>query len=234
MRASSVAFARTRSRPPARPRPSARRRSLVLAGLASAFAVLAVVPPVRALVLVYHSPSDDGVAAPTPPVLDASTPQDLNLYVDLAGSAPTQNGVVCESGDGSELCGWDFTLRASPGVGLYDFIPEPGVVALLEGKRLRVNGLHATGPSTAPVRIGRLRVVRETSSGGTVAVRGVAVAADLSLEELAATTVAEIAMPEPGLGWALAIGTGLLTRWARRRVRPVDCARAPRPRRTAR
>lgn len=160
------------------------------------------VPPALAArpatkVLVYHSPANDGGAAPAPPVLDASTPQSLDLYVDLEGSRPTQKGVACESGDGSELCGWDFTFRASPGVELEDFAPEPGVDALLDGKTLRVNGLHAKGPSTAPVRIGRLRVVRETPSGGTVVVRGVAVAADLSLVELAPTTVAEIVLPEP-------------------------------------
>ncbi|MEZ4333169.1 MAG: hypothetical protein R3F35_15520 [Myxococcota bacterium] len=202
----------------------------VLEAFCSALLALVLASPGAAQVLVYHSPGDDGVAAPTPPILDASTPQDLNLWVDLAGSSPTQNGVVCESGDGSELCGWDFTLRASPGVGLYDFIPEPGVVALLEGRHLRVNGLHASGPSVAPVRIGRLRVVRETSSGGTVAVRGVAVAADLALEELAATTVAEIAVPEPGAGWALAMGASLLVRSARRRMRSGGDARAPRAR----
>lgn len=194
---------------------SRRLLALVLAGIG--LATLLDARAAVAQVLVYHSPADDGVAAPAPPVLDAGVPQDLFLYVDLPGTAATQNGVACESGDGTELCGWDFTLRASPGVGLLDFEPQPGIVALLAGKQLRVNGLHATGSSTAPVRIGRLRIVRETPSGGTVAVRGVAVKADLSLVELASTTVAEISVPEPAAGLVLVVGGGLLVAAARRR-----------------
>lgn len=173
-----------------------------------------------AAVLVYHSPADDGVPAASPPVLDASAPENLDLYVDLPGTGATQSGIACESGDGTELCGWDFTLRASPGVGLYDFLPEAGVVAQRTGKTLRVNGLHARNPATAPVRIGRLRVVRESESGGTVAVRGVAVAADLSLETLPPTTIAQITVPEPALGvqigWMMSIVAGVAAHSGRR------------------
>ena len=172
-----------------------------------------------AAVLVYHSPANDGVPAASPPVLDASAPENLDLYVDLPGTGTTQSGIACESGDGTELCGWDFTLRASPGVGLYDFLPEAGVVAQRTGKTLRVNGLHARNPATAPVRIGRLRVVRESESGGTVAVRGVAVAADLSLETLPPTTIAQITVPEPTLGvqigWMMGIVAGVAARRGR-------------------
>ncbi len=202
------------------PIPSALLRLGLRFGLGLALPLALTAPAAApAAVLVYHSPADDGIPAASPPLLDASAPENLDLYVDLTGTGATQSGIACESGDGTELCGWDFTLRASPGVGLYDFLPEAGVVAQRTGKTLRVNGLHARNPATAPVRIGRLRVVRESESGGTVAVRGIAVAADLSLETLPPTTIAEITVPEPALGvqvgWMMSIVAGLAARSGR-------------------
>ncbi len=153
--------------------------------------------PARADVTIYHSPGDDGAPPNATPIM-TNVSETFYLYLDLSGNTSSQSGVACEDGDGAEICGWEVGLRAGPAVRFDSFVPTPGVVSFLEDARhLRANGINAVTPSVEPARIGALTITRTKSTGGTVAARASAVAADLTVKTVAATTVVVVAAPEP-------------------------------------
>jgi len=167
---------------------------------------------------VYHSPYDNGQPAGGFPELPSGGGQTLYLYIDGGASASAAN-TACDTGSGSEVCGYTFTLTALNGATLGAFTPAGGANLLhsLVGPEFRINGLDTLAPSPGPQRIGEL-VVNGVEGGSVQLTSGEVIGADLSSETLSSEEV--VYLPEPGTLLGLASCLVALGCLGRRRAQP--------------
>jgi len=139
-------------------------------------AVLVALMPAsgRAAVTVFQDPTNAGTPGAPPvniPIGGAAVA--LNVFYQTGSTASTP-AVVCLSGTGDEVCGWDVYLATTGGVILQSFTPDTGpgsdVVAAISGNVLRANGGNPINGELGTHRIGQLTVT--ASSAGTVTVSG--------------------------------------------------------------
>ena len=155
---------------------------------------------------VYHSVDDDGVPPSSPPILPGSPPVTLFLYLDAGGSISSE-GVPCVDGEGDELCGWEFVLRATGSVAIQDFVADPSqdVVARTGSGEFAATGGDAIVGELGPIRLGELRLAPSGNDWSISLAEGTAIDASFGLGSLPAGV---IAAPEPEL--ASQLGAGLL------------------------
>ena len=139
------------------------------------------------------------------------------LYID-GGASPSAVDTACDTGTGSEVCGYTLTLTGLTGLTLLGFTPDGGANLLhdLTALEFRVNGLDTTAPTPGPKRIGEL-TVNAVAGGSLELTLGEVIGADLSSETLASGEV--VAVPEPGVLVQLAAGVLLLRCLGSRRAR---------------
>jgi hypothetical protein len=165
---------------------------------------------------VFHSPNDNGLPAGGTPTIAAGGVQSVFLYID-GGASSSAVDTACDTGTGSEVCGYTLTLTGLTGLTLVGFTPDGGANLLHDVSALefRVNGLDTVAPTPGPKRIGELSV--NAVAGGSLELTvGEVIAADLSSENLASGEV--VAVPEPGMLLQLASGVWLLRCLASRRA----------------
>ena len=200
---------------PAQPtRMRSRRGTLLVAGwLAAAFCWGAPATATQ----VFHSPNDDGLPAGGTPTLAAGGVQSVFLYIDGGASASAVD-TACDTGTGSEVCGYTLTLTGLTGLTLVGFTPDGSANLLHDtsGLEFRVNGLDTLAPAPGPKRIGEL-TVNAVAGGSLELTVGEVIGADLSSEILAGAEI--VTVPEPGLLLQLAAGVALLRCLASRRAR---------------
>jgi hypothetical protein len=167
---------------------------------------------------VFHSPNDNGLPAGGTPTVPGGGVQSVFLYID-GGASPSTIDTACDTGTGSEVCGYTLTLTGLTGLTLVGFTPDGGANLLhdLTALEFRVNGLDATAPTPGPKRIGEL-TVNAVAGGSLELTLGEVIGADLSSETLASGEV--VAVPEPGVLVQLAAGVLLLRCLGSRRARP--------------
>ena len=151
-------------------------------------ALIALAPAALAA-SVYDSPGDDGAPAGVASIATDGTQRVLYLYIDGGPNESAGADKCSGSGDGDELCGWDLRIVAQAGMAIEDFLPEPGVVANLQGALLRANGIDAINPSAGPQRVGAL-IVSSLGDGDLVLGSGIAVGSTLAPQALGPTTLA--------------------------------------------
>lgn len=183
-----------------------------VACFAAAIALLTVSLPAAAA-QVFHSPADDGTPGSHIP---EGGSQSVYLWID-GGAGATQSGTPCHTGDGDELCGFEFVLDGLGGLTFASFTPDAGadVMVNLSTGQVALNGLDTTSPAPGPKRLGEL-VVTSVAGGEIELSTGAVVHADLSLESLPTATV--VSVPEPAAWLAIASGVGLLRMLGRRRM----------------
>lgn len=166
---------------------------------------------------VFHSPNDDGQPAGGTPTIASGGVQSVFLYVDGGASASAVD-TACDTGTGSEVCGYTLTLTGLTGLTLVGFTPDGGADLLhdLTALEFRVNGLDSVAPTPGPKRIGEL-MVNAVAGGSLELTLGEVIGADLSSETLASGEV--VAVPEPGVLVQLAAGVLLLRCLASSRAR---------------
>ena len=195
-------------------RPLSRLRPLAIAGWLAAALCWATAANATQ---VFHSPNDDGIPAGGTATVAEGGVQSVFLYVD-GGAAASAANTACDTGTGSEVCGYTLTLTGLSGLTLVGFTPDGGANLLhdLNAVQFRVNGLDPVAPTPGPKRIGELTV--NAVAGGSLGLTvGEVIGADLSSEILAAGEV--VAVPEPGILLQLASGVLLLRCLASRRAR---------------
>ncbi|MEZ4290025.1 MAG: PEP-CTERM sorting domain-containing protein [Myxococcota bacterium] len=179
--------------------------------------------PATTLPVVYHSPADDGARPSAPTVFPSGATFVVHLYMDeSSGGVQASASDVCESGGGTERCGWDLVVE---GVGDVDFVSFVGVGDVVFGlspapaPRLRMNGGAPISGELGVVKLGDLEVA--TSGEGSVElIEGVVADAALARVVLAASPVVVVVVPEPDAIAMLGVGlTSLLARRRRRRER---------------
>jgi len=72
---------------------------------------------------VFHSPNDDGQPAGGTPTIASGGVQSVFLYVDGGASASAVD-TACDTGTGSEVCGYTLTLTGLTGLTLVGFTPD--------------------------------------------------------------------------------------------------------------
>ncbi|MFP8879045.1 MAG: hypothetical protein VCE43_06075 [Myxococcota bacterium] len=166
---------------------------------------------------VFHSPNDDGQPASGTPTVATGGVQSVFLYID-GGASASAGDTACDTGTGSEVCGYTLTLTGLTGLTLAGFTPDVGANLLHDITTLefRVNGLDTVSPNPGPKRIGEL-TVNAVAGGSLELTLGEVIGADLSSEILASGEV--VAVPEPGMLLQLAAGISLLRCLASRRAR---------------
>ncbi len=166
---------------------------------------------------VFHSPNDDGLPAGGTPTIATGGVQSVFLYID-GGASTSAVDTACDTGTGSEVCGYTLTLTGLTGLTLVGFTPDGGANLLHDTIALefRVNGLDTSAPTPGPKRIGEL-TVNAVVGGSLELTLGEVIAADLSREILASGEV--VAVPEPGILLQLAAGVLLLRCLASGRAR---------------
>jgi hypothetical protein len=166
---------------------------------------------------VYHSPGDDGQPATGPPEVPGGGVRSVYLYID-GGASASPVETACDTGTGSEVCGYTLTLTALTGLTLSGFAPDAGADLLydLTALELRVNGLDTQAPTPGPKRIGELSV-NAVTGGSLELTSGEVIGADLSSESLASGEV--VAVPEPGALLQLVSGATMIGCLGRRRAR---------------
>jgi hypothetical protein len=191
------------------------RRSPRLLPVVVASALLCAAPAIATQV--YHSPNDDGQPAAGPPSVPAGGARPVYLYID-GGPSASAPGTACDTGTGSEVCGYTLTLTGLAGLTLAGFTPDPGADLLhdADSLELRINGLDTAAPTPGPKRIGEL-LVNAPTGGSLELTIGEVIAADLSSENLASGEI--VAVPEPGALLQLACGAALLGCLGHRRAR---------------
>jgi hypothetical protein len=139
------------------------------------------------------------------------------LYID-GGASASPAETACDTGTGSEVCGYTLTLTGLTGLTLAGFAPDPGANLLydLTALEFRVNGLDTQAPTPGPKRIGELSV-NAVTGGSLELTSGEVVGADLSIETLASGEV--VAVPEPGALLQIVSGATLIGCLGRRRAR---------------
>jgi lysophospholipase L1-like esterase len=170
--------------------------------------IAALASPSGAAPALFHSPADDGLAAPSTPVESAIPLVTLFLYVD-GGPVSTSTGTPCEDGDGDEVCAWEFSLETTGDVTLQGFVPEPGIdlVERLSASEFAAIGGNAIGGDLGPTRLGALDLAVTSSNWSVKIIGGSAVNASFSLTSLPPIA---IAVPEPTLPLQLAFGIAFL------------------------
>lgn len=202
-----------------RPRPLGVRRVLgrrATAALLTASLLLAASAARAAAPVLYHSPADDGLTPPTPPIEPAVPQVTLFLYLE-AGTTPTATGSVCDDGDGDELCAWEWALHAHGDASIAGFVPDPArdVVVRTQGTQIAAVGGDAIAGELGPIRLGALDLDVASNAWSVTLTRGSVVDAGFALAALPAGQT--IAAPEPSGG--LAIAAAMLAGLARRRGR---------------
>ncbi len=166
---------------------------------------------------VFHSPNDNGLPAAGTPTIATGGVQSVFLYIDGGASASAAN-TACDTGAGSEVCGYTLTMSGLTGLTLVGFTPDGGANLLHDTNALefRVNGLDSQTPTPGPKRIGEL-TVNAVAGGSLELSSGEVIGADLSSETLVSGEI--VAVPEPGVLVQLASGVLLLRYLASRRAR---------------
>jgi hypothetical protein len=188
--------------------------ALVIAGC---FAATLLCASAASAAQVYHSPNDDGQPAVGPPAVPEGGVRSVYLYID-GGASASPVETACDTGTGSEVCGYTLTLTGLTGLTLAGFTPDAGADLLhdLSALELRVNGLDTQAPTPGPKRIGELSV-NAVAGGSLELTSGEVIGADLSSETLTSGEV--VAVPEPGALLQLVSGAALLGCLGRRRAR---------------
>jgi hypothetical protein len=188
--------------------------------LASAFLFLLVLLAgvSAAETLIFHSPGDNGLPAGGSPTVAAGAAQSVFLYIN-GGAVSSAPGTPCDTGSGSEVCGFDLQLTGLSGLTLTGFTADPGanLVSNLSAGEIRLNGLDSLAPTPGAKRIGEL-VVDAPIGGSLDLASGEVVGADLGIEVLSAQTVVTVSVPEPGMAGLLLSGAALLVLLERRRA----------------
>ena len=145
------------------------------------------------------------------------SPRAVFRYID-GGASTAAVDTACDTGTGSEVCGYTLTLTGLTGLTLVGFTPDGGANLRHDttAQELRVNGLDTLAPSPGPKRIGEL-TVKAVAGGSLELTLGEVIGADLSSEILAGGEV--VTVPEPGVLLQLAAGVCLLGCLRSRRAR---------------
>jgi len=165
----------------------------------------------------YHSPNDDGEHSAGAPSVPEGGARSVYLYID-GGALASAVDTACDTGSGSEVCGFTVMLTGLAGLTLAGFMPDAGADLMydLTALELRVNGLDTAAPTPGPQRVGEL-LVNAVTGGSLELSSGEVIGADLSSEILPVAEV--VAAPEPGFLLQLATGGTLLACLGRRRAR---------------
>lgn len=190
--------------------------------LLAAALINAALPEVAGAEL-FYSPADDASDPGVPIALSIGPSQSLSLYLD-GGSQPSSNE-PCEQGDGDEVCGWIFRLRALDGIAIQSFVPETGSNAEWNASpvELRAIGGDAITGALGPTRLGS--IVVDVTGPGTIEVESGFIATSALTSATIPTRT--LVLPEPGVSGLVASAFVLLTLFARR-----DSDASPRRRRT--
>ncbi len=181
----------------------------VLASLFWASAGFAVPPTI------FHSPANDGVPPTGAVVVSTGGTRTLHLFM-ATGTVPSSTGVVCEDGNGDEVCAIEGQIAITGGSSLLDFTPNGDVVFSLSSELLRFNGGDPIAGDLGSVKLGDLRI-DAIEPGAIELASGASVAANLALEGLAVATLTTVPEPDAVISSAVAIGLVLFSRLARRR-----------------
>jgi hypothetical protein len=167
---------------------------------------------------VYHSPNDNGQPAGGLPELPSGGVQSLYLYID-GGALASAPSTACDTGAGSEVCGYTLTLTGMNGATFTGFTPDGGANLLydLNGSEFRINGLDTQSPTPGAKRIGEL-LVNGVEGASVELSSGEVIGADLSSELLSTDQV--VYLPEPGVMLMLASTLAVLGCLGRGRARP--------------
>jgi hypothetical protein len=165
---------------------------------------------------IFHSPGDDGVPPPGPVVVGSGGPRTLHLFMQT-GPTASSNGVVCESGNGDEVCAVEGRISIDGGSTLQSFTPTGDVVFALTASQLRFNGGNPITGDLGAVKLGDLEI-QATDPGSVALSQGASVSAGLALEALTPGTITTL--PEPATPALIATSWLLLSamrHWRRER-----------------
>ena len=177
--------------------------------------VLACIIPGQsaAVVRVFHSPNDDGIAAAE---LEVLPPGDhtLHLYLET-GSTPSQSA-PCDTGDGEEICQWMVDFAGQGSLAFQSFAPVGDVNWYIGLRELTATGGDFEFGQLGAFKLGDLDV-SAGNNGAIELLRGEVALADLTVSSLEGGDV--VLLPEPSLWLSLASAVSFLALLSRVRNR---------------